>query len=83
MSNYTEILKTALTDIMEKWFGSSQPDGPVGFLESRGYVVRVDWRWDPPARYHTVRSEEESCLLFLIHVWQYSGLVGWDGKLGR
>jgi hypothetical protein len=66
--------------LMEKWFGDPKSDrGPIEFLESRGYVLRPDWQWDPPVPAHTVNHEEEECICFLVDEWDFGGLNGWVG----
>lgn len=60
--------------LMLKWFGN-EIDGPVLFLESHGYVLRSDWRWDKPCSSHSISYEEFQCIRFLIEEWDFGGVV--------
>lgn len=61
---------------MFRYFGDEIDDnGPLIFLESRGYILRKGWLWEKPVSAHTINDEEYNCLQFLIEEWDFGGIV--------
>ena len=63
---------------MRRWFGEIDEQGPIRFLESRGYVLRKDWRWEKPVPSHTLSVEELACIHFLADEWDFGGVYYGD-----
>lgn len=46
----------------------------VAYLQSRGWKLRDDWSWDPPAEW----VREQDAMRYLIEEWDYAG---WNDPL--
>lgn len=67
-----------LRDEMGRRFGDRISEyGPMKYLEDRGFVLTKDWYWTPPAgkNLNTISRDEFECILFLVHEWDFGGLV--------
>lgn len=64
-----------LRDFARSEFGSIDLSGPQRLLESRGFKLTDDWRWERPAPDYYITQLEFKCLDFLIQEWDYGGLV--------
>lgn len=64
-----------LRDIARLLFGSMVDSDACKFLVSRGYKLRTDYRWDPPANQQYMGEKEEMALRFLIEEWDYGDVV--------
>ena len=66
-----------LRDMMRERFGTIDSHGPEKYLKDRGYLLSKNWLWKHPLKptYDDMTREEFECLLFLIHEWDYGGLV--------
>jgi hypothetical protein len=54
---------------MVQRFGDITPEGPIKFLEERGFVLNADYSWRWP---HTTLSDDETeCLDFLCDEWDF------------
>ncbi len=63
-----------LQEMMEKRFGSLEPDGPENYLRQRGWRLNRDWTWSKKGMNQVgqVPRDEFNCMLFLVHEWDYS-----------
>lgn len=64
-------------------FGSIGLEGPVAFLESRGFVLNEDYSWKYPERQGpegrsdvlykglSIEEDEAECLNFLLDEWDF------------
>lgn len=60
-------------DLMGKWFGDRTSDRPpTAFLESHGFKLTPDWKWELPTPAHTVSCYELECVCFMKREWDYS-----------
>ena len=46
----------------------------IKFLEDAGYRLNRDWQWIEPQR-HQVSDQEADAISYLIHEWDFGGLV--------
>ena len=64
---------------MKKRFGDPVSDmGPTKYLEDRGYKLTGDWLWEPRGGVtclEDMTQAEWECLIFLVHEWDFGGLV--------
>lgn len=68
-----------LQNVMIERFGSIDDSGPINQLQNSGYKLTKEWLWQPPEGVSTYRDMTRSdfeCLLFLVHEWDFGGLVG-------
>jgi len=65
-------------DEMRKRFGSIDSYGPEKFLRARGWTLHPDWTWSKPGvtDYGQMPRDEFECMKFLIHEWDYAGIIG-------
>lgn len=67
-----------LQELMQHRFGSLDDDAPVNYLREAGYELTREWKWKPKPGVTCLRDmtrEEFDCLLFLVHEWDYAGLI--------
>lgn len=61
-------------------FGShTDEEGPIKFLEDAGYKLTRQYLWEPKTGVTCLKDmtrDEFDCMLFLVHEWDYGGLVG-------
>lgn len=63
-------------ELMNYYFGDPVEDeGPIKFLEDRGYKLTQKWTWVPPEKEHHVTLKEHLCIQFLIEEWDFGGLM--------
>lgn len=63
---------------MVRRFGSIGTTGPSRFLTDAGYQLAPGWEWVPKPGVRSLGQmprDEFECLLFLIHEWDYGGLI--------
>lgn len=68
-----------LCQLMKVKFGSIDESGPMGQLLTNGYILTQEWLWQPPEGVRTYRDmtrDDFECLMFLVHEWDFGGLVG-------
>jgi hypothetical protein len=68
----------AMLDYMARKHGEDFDDETArDFLESHGYTLRQDWRWDPPKGITIVSMSEDEWLhlRYLMEEWDYGGLA--------
>lgn len=56
--------------LMNRWFGSDDPLGPIILLLSHGYTQK-EGRLYKPTPSHTVSRDEWQCLRFLVDEWDF------------
>lgn len=59
-----------LHDLMHRWFGSPDPNGPHSFLLARGWTDQSGYLIKPTIAYQP-SPYEAACLLFLRDEWDY------------
>lgn len=49
----------------------------VSYLEGRGFTLRRDWHWEPPADRRPVEltDDEDSAVTYLIEEWDYGPVI--------
>lgn len=76
MPQASEELRQMMVD-----FGFGDPvdeNAVTAFLESAGYKLDRGWCWIPKqcvSTYSDMTTKEYACLLYLVHEWDYGGLV--------
>ncbi|HLT41216.1 MAG TPA: hypothetical protein VKZ95_00810 [Sphingobacteriaceae bacterium] len=68
-----------LRQLMKDRFGDEiDEQGPIKYLENSGYSLTKGFLWEHPTNktYKSMTREEFDCLLFLVHEWDFGGLVG-------
>lgn len=68
-----------LRERMESRFGDGiSASGPIKFLTDAGYKLTRDWQWSARPGVTSLKDmtrDEFECLLFLVHEWDFGGLV--------
>lgn len=65
-------------EMRKRFDGSIDSAGPVEFLTGKGYVLTQDFQWKPRSGVSSLGGmarDEFDCLLFLVHEWDFGGLV--------
>ena len=64
---------------MKERFGHSVSEaGPTEFLKDAGYELQRGFVWKPKpgvASVEEMARDEFECLMFLVHEWDYGGLI--------
>jgi hypothetical protein len=58
-------------------FGDIGTQGPIEYLEKRGYKLTRDSFWIPPVGITNIgqmERDEFECLMYLMHEWDFGGL---------
>ena len=54
-----------------RWPGMDQQ--AIGYLRSRGYVLRRDWYWTKPTPDHQPTEKELDAIDYLFEEWDFGG----------
>jgi len=58
-----------------KMWGDIGCEGPVKFLEDRGWTLTPAWEWIRPLSDRAIADDEWFAIAFLVQEWDFGGLV--------